>query len=126
MNGIIIGDRNIKEMKVECDNANNGCEWIGELCSLDKHFIICDYTFLSCPNECEDGDKILRKDMEKHKAEECQRYEYICPHCDESGEYICREDNNTLKNAHLWKYSAQNLMMNALSSLLDVIWMHIL
>ena len=66
-----LGDRNIKEMKVKCDNTDNGCEWIGELRSLDQHLIVCDYTFLSCPNECDDGDKILRKDMEKHKAEKC-------------------------------------------------------
>ena len=74
-------------MKIKCDNADNGYEWIGELHSQDRHLSDCDYTFLSCPNECQDGDKILRKDMEKHKAEECQRCEYVCPHCKESGEY---------------------------------------
>ena len=75
------------ELKVKCDNADNGCEWIGELRSLDQHSNDCDYTFLSCPNECENGDKILRKDMEKHKMEECSRRQYVCPHCEESGKY---------------------------------------
>ena len=77
-------------MKIKCDNVDNGCEWIGELCSLDKHLIICDYTFLSCPNDCEDGNKILRKDMERHKMKECPKREYVCPHCEESGEYVER------------------------------------
>ena len=82
-----LGDRNIKEMKIECDNADNGCEWIGELRALGEHLSACDYTFLSCPNECDGGDKILRKNMEKHKTEECPRRRYVCPHCEESGEY---------------------------------------
>ena len=60
-------------MKIECDNVDNGCKWVDELCLLDDHLTACDYTFLSCPNECEDGDKILRKDMEKHTTEECPR-----------------------------------------------------
>ena len=81
------GDRNIMELKVKCDNADNGCEWIGELHSLDQHLSDCDYTFLSCPNECQDGDKILCKDMEKHKTEECPRRQYACPYCEESGEF---------------------------------------
>ena len=74
-------------MKIECDNVDNGCKWIDELRLLDDHLTACDYTFLSCPNECEDGDKILRKDMEKHITEECPRRQYVCPQCSESGEY---------------------------------------
>ena len=30
---------------------------------------------------------MLRKDMEKHKKEECPRRQYECPHCKEAGEY---------------------------------------
>ena len=30
---------------------------------------------------------MLRKDMEKHKNEECPRRQYTCPHCGEDGEY---------------------------------------
>ena len=74
-------------MKIKCDNADNGCEWIGELRAVGEHLNTCDYTFLSCPNKCDGGDKILRKDMEGHKTEECPRRQYVCPHCEESGEY---------------------------------------
>ena len=77
-------------MKIECDNVDNGCKWIDELCLLGDHLTACDYTFLSCPNECEDGDKILRKDMEKHTTEKCPRRQYVCPNCSESGEYMER------------------------------------
>ena len=83
----VLGDRNIKKMKINCDNADNGCEWVGELRAVDEHLSTCDYTFLFCPNECDGGDKILRKNIEKHKMEECPRRQYVCPHCEESGEY---------------------------------------
>ena len=84
-------------MKTKCDNVDNGCEWIDELRLLEKHLATCDYTFLPCPNECEDGDEILRKDLEKHKTEECPRRQYVCPHCGESDEYEERTTTHLLE-----------------------------
>ena len=79
-------------LKTKCDNTFNGCEWTGELRSLEKHLLSCDFTLLPCPNQCKkDGEihivKLLRKDIEKHKKEECPRRQYECPHCKETGEY---------------------------------------
>ena len=77
-------------LKVKCDNTANGCQWIGELRSLEKHLTNCDFALLPCPNQCKDGDKIhklMRKDIENHKKEECPRRQYECPHCQENGEY---------------------------------------
>ena len=58
---------------------------------MDDHSTTCEYTFLPCPNECSDEDgeilRVLRKEMEKHKNEECPRRQYTCPHCKEDGEY---------------------------------------
>ena len=85
----ITGDRHIKSLKTKCDNSSNGCEWIGELRSLDKHLLTCDFTLLPCPNQCKKDEeilKLLRKDIEKHKKE-CPRRQYECPHCKETGEY---------------------------------------
>ena len=86
----ITGDRIIKSLKTICDNISNGCKWIGELRSLDKHLLCCYFTLLPCPNQCKkDGEilKLLRKDIEKHKKKECPRRRYQCPHCKETGEY---------------------------------------
>ena len=50
----------------------------------------CGFTLLPCPNECSKDDKVvelLRKDMEKHKKEECPRHQSEYPHCQEAGEY---------------------------------------
>ena len=30
---------------------------------------------------------MMRKDLDKHKKEECPRRPHECPHCKESGEY---------------------------------------
>ena len=90
---MFVGGRDIKSLKTKCDSASNGCQWTGELGSIEKHSAACDYALLPCLNECTDinaGDKILkvlRKDMDKHLNEDCPRREYICPHCEESGEY---------------------------------------
>ena len=90
---LYVGGRDIKSLKTKCDNATNGCQWTGELGSIEEHLATCDYALLPCPNECTDinaGDKILkvlRKDMEKHLSEDCPRREYVCPYCKESGEY---------------------------------------
>ena len=94
-------------MKIKCDNADNGCEWIGELRAVGEHLNTCDYTLLSCPNDCGGGDKILRKDMEGHKTEECPRRQYVCPHCEESGEY---EERTTphLENCPFMKIQCSN------------------
>ena len=94
-------------MKIKCDNSDNGCEWIGKLRTVDEHLNACDYTFLSCPNECSGGDKILRKNMEKQKMEECPRRQYACPHCEESGEYEERTTTH-LEKCPLMKIPCSN------------------
>ena len=86
----IIGERDILSLVTRCDNTSNGCEWVGELRSLDKHLASCGFTLLLCPNKCLKGDsvvKLFRKDKEKHTKEECPRRQYECPHCQEAGEY---------------------------------------
>ena len=85
-----IGEQDILSLTVKCDNTLNGCEWIGELRSLENHLTICGFTLLPCPNECKDGKKtvkLLRKNIKVHKKEVCPRRRYKCPHCRESGEY---------------------------------------
>ena len=66
--------------------------------SLDKHLASCGFTLLPCPNKCQKADKmvkVLRKDLERH-SKECQRRLYKCHHCQEVGEYIRGENNDTL------------------------------
>ena len=58
--------------------------------SLEDHLATCDFTLLPCPYLCKNDGEILqlmRKDLDKHKEEECPRRPHECPHCKESGEY---------------------------------------
>ena len=84
-----VGERQILSLITKCDNEPNGCEWAGELRSLDEHLARCGFTLLLCPNKCQKADKmvkVLRKDLERH-SEECPRRLYKCRHCQEVGEY---------------------------------------
>jgi TNF receptor-associated factor 4 len=84
------GERHILSLKARCDNTSNGCEWAGELRSLDEHLAGCGFTLLSCPNNCQNGDKVVqlfRKDVQRHTKEQCPRRQYKCRHCLEVGEH---------------------------------------
>ena len=84
------GDRDIKALKVKCDNLDNGCQWVGELRSLEEHEQNCDYALLPCTNECRIQNEtvtVLRKDLDNHIAKECPRRQYKCPKCGNMGEY---------------------------------------
>lgn len=59
-------------------------------------------------NECQGGDKILRKDMEKYKTEECPRQQYVCPHCEEGSKFKERTTAH-LDECPLMKIPCSNL-----------------
>ena len=75
-------------MRIKCENEEDGCEWVGELRSLEDHLQLCDYTKLPCPNQCKNVTiPIFRKDLLKHLNDECPRRQHTCPHCKVTGEY---------------------------------------
>ena len=59
---------------------------MGELRSLEDHKAECDYVLVLCPNEC-GSNKLQRKDLDSHKANECPKREYQCPLCDKIGSH---------------------------------------
>ena len=86
----ILGDRDIKALRVKCTHHKDGCKWENELSCLVDHLKSCDFKQVPCDNQCKVEDKparILRKDMAKHLASECPRRQYECPHCHQKGEY---------------------------------------
>ena len=84
------GERDIMALKVNCDNLDNGCQWVGELRSLEEHVQNCDYTLLPCTNECKILNvtvTVLRKNLDNHLTNDCPKRQYQCLHCKEMGEY---------------------------------------
>ena len=87
---LYLGARQIKALKVKCDNLDNGCKWIGELGSLDEHLLTCGFTPVFCTNQCKSGTilvKVLRKNLNDHVTNKCPRRQFPCQHCNENGEY---------------------------------------
>ena len=75
--------RKISALKIYCSLKERGCGWSGPLASLEAHLDPdtgdCEYTDVACPLKC--GQKVSKKTLEHHTAEECVQRDYICPYC---------------------------------------------
>ena len=83
----LLGEQEIKSLKVKCNNSENGCGWVGELQSLNDHLTTCEYTLLHCQNECTKEERLLRCDLDDHLKNKCPNRQYQCPHCKDTGRY---------------------------------------
>ena len=71
---------------MKCSNSENGCNWSGELQSLDLHLRECGFALLRCTNECTKEERILRRDLDNHLIV-CPNRQYECPDCEATGRY---------------------------------------
>ena len=84
--------RRINEFKVRCPNKSLGCEWVGELGSLDRHLSQnsvegeCQFVTVACPYSC--GDSFQRCQLQGHKAKDCPNRPFTCQYCDHEATYI--------------------------------------
>ena len=88
---IIIGKRDIKALKVKCDNVERNCQWEGTVGTLDAHVATCKFTLVPCPKECKDQKNeithFMRKDLDKHLENDCPNRDHECKYCGEKGTY---------------------------------------
>ena len=84
--------RKVNELKVHCPNKSLGCEWVGELGSLNRHLSQnsvegeCQFVTVVCPHSC--GDSFQRRQLEGHKANDCPNRPFTCRYCDHKATYI--------------------------------------
>ena len=75
--------KKILTFQVSCSLKKRGCGWCGPLEHLDTHLDPdtgdCEYTDIDCPLECD--NKISKKNISHHLANECVKRDYVCPHC---------------------------------------------
>ena len=96
--------RKVNEFKVRCPNKSLGCEWVGELGSLDRHLSQnsveggCQFVTMACPHSC--GNSFLRCRLQGHKANDCPNRPFACQYCDHKATYI------TVTNDH-WPICAK-------------------
>ncbi len=77
-------DREIKTLKVYCDNKEDGCYWTGEVRQIEKHLEECCYQKIDC-KDC--MGKILKLKMKTHLSDECPMRYYKCTLCDKQDTY---------------------------------------
>ena len=75
--------KKILTLQVSCSLKKRGCGWCEPLEHLDTHLDPdtgdCEYTDIDCPLKCH--NKISKKNISHHLANECVKRDYVCPHC---------------------------------------------
>ena len=75
--------RNILALEVRCTMKDRGCEWTGQLQHIDAHLDVttgdCQYVDVECPKKC--VQKVQKRNVDTHLANECPNRDYRCPHC---------------------------------------------
>ena len=81
--------RNILALEVRCSMKARGCEWTGQLQHLDAHLDVatgdCQYVDVECPKKC--VQKVQKRNVDTHLANECTNRDYRCPHCNFENKY---------------------------------------
>ena len=75
--------RKILALEVSCTMKDRGCPWTGQLQHLDAHLDVptgdCQYVDVECPKKC--VQKVQKRNVDTHLANECPNRDYSCPHC---------------------------------------------
>ena len=74
--------RRMSLLKMRCPHKAEGCEWQGELRSLEQHLNTnreCRYVDVDCPYAC--GERVQRRSLEEHKSQRCPLRPFTCQYC---------------------------------------------
>ena len=78
--------RKVLSLKVRCPHKAEGCEWQGELRSLEPQHLNtnscegeCEYVNVDCPYAC--GERVQRRSLEEHKSQHCPLRPFTCQYC---------------------------------------------
>ena len=74
--------RRMSLLKMRCPHKAEGCEWQGELRSLEHHLNTnreCRYVDVDCPYAC--GERVQRRSLKEHKSQRCPLRPFTCQYC---------------------------------------------
>ena len=74
------GGRDIKVLRVKCNNYVRRCYWTGTVGTLQDHMAKCNFALVPCPNACR-NERILKKDLPAHLSDLCPERKYKCQDC---------------------------------------------
>ena len=81
--------RRVLSLKVRCPHKAEGCEWEGELGSLEQHLNTtsvgegCQYVAVECPYSC--NEHVQKRNLEEHKSQHCPLRPFTCQYCNHEG-----------------------------------------
>ena len=84
--------RKVFSLKVRCPHKADGCEWEGELGSLQQHLSTnsfageCRYVDVDCPYAC--GERVQRRNMEEHESQRCPLRPFTCQYCNNKATHL--------------------------------------
>ena len=88
---LCVGKREIKSLRVKCNNIERNCQREGTVGTLEAHVDTCSFALVPCTNKCKDhNDDIIhfmRKALNKHLKNDCPNRDYKCEYCGEKGTY---------------------------------------
>ena len=79
-------NREIQSLRIHCSNHSKGCVWEDELQKVAKHIKTCPYQIIECEKKCK--EKVPRRLMKTHLANECPNRNAKCIHCKEIGTWV--------------------------------------
>ena len=85
--------RKVMSLKVRCPHKAEGCEWEGELGSLEQHLNTnssaggrdCLHVYVVCPYFC--NERVQRRCLEEHKSQHCPLRAFTCQYCNHEATY---------------------------------------
>ena len=80
-----MSDREIKKLIVLCLNDEQGCDWKGELGTLEDHVSTCEMQVVECSQDC--GATMKRLKLDNHLKTECPSRQTDCIYCHVTGKY---------------------------------------
>ena len=87
--------RKILALEVRCTMKDRGCPWTGQLQHLDAHLDVttgdCQYVDVECPKKC--VQKVQKRYVDTHLANECPNRDYRCPHCNFANKFHVVSDH---------------------------------
>ena len=88
---LLLGRRDVQDLRVQCSSVDRGCEWEGTVGTLEKHMTTCEYELVPCPKECKDDSdevkQVQRKYLDEHLETSCPKRDHKCEFCGEKGTY---------------------------------------
>ena len=80
--------REIDNLEIRCTKQGLGCQWVGELSSLQTHLDSdkgCGYIAVQCSNKC--GVKMKCKELKAHLGRQCSLRTIQCQYCNYEDTY---------------------------------------